>query len=40
MDLHIAIPVATNRLLSSMVPGGRRAVVAFPIARGAGLAYC
>ncbi len=40
MLLHIAIPVATNGLLSSMVPEGGRAVVALPIARRAGLAYC
>ncbi len=38
--LHIAIPVATNRLLSSKISRGGRAIVALPIARGARLAYC
>jgi hypothetical protein len=36
--LHIAIPVATDRLLSSKISRGRGAVLALPIARGARLA--
>ena len=36
--LHIAIPVATNRLLSSKISRGGGAILALPIARRARLA--
>ncbi len=38
--LHIAIPVATNGLLSSKISRRGGAIVALPIARGARLACC
>jgi hypothetical protein len=38
--LHIAIPVATNRLLSSKISRGGGAIMALPIASGARLACC